>query len=141
MQTCFLIFSKSTFFHLRPSLIKQTILHVTNRPISLFSIARQHAMHVSAMTYNVLIATLNPTHSLTHSLARSLCRARYCVSKTVRLSFCLSVRPLHSGIVSKRRTNAHIVKFSTVWLEHDPSFSERYRRYEISRELPQRGWG
>jgi len=38
MQTCFLIFSKSTFFHLRPSLIKQTVNPALTQSIELYQL-------------------------------------------------------------------------------------------------------
>ena len=49
--------------HGRPRILTREVIAVANLPV-LFLIT----FHVSEMTYNVLIGTLNPTHSLTHSL-------------------------------------------------------------------------
>jgi len=38
------------------------------------------------MTYNVLMGTLNPTHSVTHSLTASIRRPFGCLSKVIHVT-------------------------------------------------------
>jgi len=54
---------EKVMMHGRPRILTREVIAVANLPV-LFLIT----FHVSEMTYNVLMGTLNPTHSLTHSL-------------------------------------------------------------------------